>query len=132
MRKFLFVIHFLVVMMMISALNVWAAQDQKKTGYMDDTMITAKIKSKLATDDYVKATDINVETQNGVVQLSGFVDSQKAQDRAGQIAQSVKGVKSVKNNIIVQKEKDMDQRNKDQNQDMSKSQNQDKVIPTSR
>ncbi len=120
MKKRYIVIHFLVAVMMITAFNAFAAQEEKKTGYMDDTMITAKIKSKLASDDFLKSTEIGVETQNGVVQLHGFVDSQKAVDRAGQIAQGVKGVKSVKNNLIVQKEKDMDQKNKDQNQDMSK------------
>lgn len=130
MKKSYILIHFLAVIMMIVAVNAWAAQEKQKTGYMDDTMITAKIKSKLASDDFLKSTEIGVETQNGVVQLHGFVDSQKAIDRAGQIANSVKGVKSVKNNLIVKSEQDQKEKDKDTDTDMSKNSNQS--MPNSR
>ncbi|MDQ7839391.1 MAG: BON domain-containing protein, partial [Thermodesulfobacteriota bacterium] len=49
----------------------------------------------------LKSFQISVETYQGTVQLSGFVNSQKAVDKAGEIVRSVKGVKSVKNNLIV-------------------------------
>ena len=52
-------------------------------------------------DDLVKSFQIGVETYKGTVQLSGFVNSQEAVDKAGQIARSVNGVTSVKNNLIV-------------------------------
>ena len=55
----------------------------------------------MAADDFLKSFEISVETYKGIVQLSGFVDSQKAIDKAGEIASGVKGVKSVKNNLNV-------------------------------
>ena len=75
---------------------------QESTGeYVDDSVITTKVKSLLAADDFLKSFQIGVETYKGSVQLSGFVDSQKAVDKAVEITRSVKGVKSVKNNLIV-------------------------------
>ncbi|MCG6534090.1 MAG: BON domain-containing protein [Syntrophales bacterium LBB04] len=69
--------------------------------YVDDSVITTKIKSLLAGDDFLKSFQISVKTRKGIVQLSGFVNSQQAADKAGEIARSVKGIKSVKNNLIV-------------------------------
>ena len=60
-----------------------------------------KVKSLLAEDDFLKSFQISVETYQGTVQLSGFVNSQQAVDKAGEIVRSVKGVKSIKNNLIV-------------------------------
>lgn len=75
---------------------------QESTGdYIDDSVITTKIKSQLAADDFLKSFQISVESRKGIVQLSGFVDSQKAVDKAGQIARGVEGVKSVRNDLIV-------------------------------
>jgi len=70
-------------------------------GYVDDSVITTKVKSLLAEDDFLKSFQIGVETFKGTVQLRGFVNSQKAADKAGEITRSVKGVMSVKNNLIV-------------------------------
>lgn len=70
-------------------------------GYVDDSVITTKVKALLAEDDFLKSFQISVETFKGTVQLSGFVNSQKAVDKAGEITGSVKGVVSVKNNLIV-------------------------------
>lgn len=69
--------------------------------YIDDSVITTKVKALLAEDDFLKSFQISVETYKGVVQLSGFVNSQKAVDKAAEITKSVKGVKSIKNNLIV-------------------------------
>ena len=69
--------------------------------YVDDSVITTKVKALLANDDFFKSFQISVESYKGTVQLSGFVNSQQAVDKAGQITMSVKGVKSVKNNLIV-------------------------------
>jgi hyperosmotically inducible protein len=71
--------------------------------YVDDSVITTTIKSKLGVDDFLKSFQVDVKTRQGVVQLSGFVDTQKAIDKADEIANSVKGVKSVKNDLIVKK-----------------------------
>jgi osmotically-inducible protein OsmY len=75
---------------------------QESTGeYVDDSVITTKVKSLLAADDFLKSFKISVETYKGVVQLSGFVGSQNAVDKAVQIARSVNGVRSVKNSLVV-------------------------------
>jgi osmotically-inducible protein OsmY len=67
--------------------------------WFDDTWITTKVKTQLIGDTTVSGTSINVETFRGVVQLSGFAATQAEADRAVKLAQSVSGVKSVKNDI---------------------------------
>ncbi len=103
MKKRNIVIHCLVLLMLIATF-VACGSTSKQEGageYVDDSVITTKVKSLLAADDFLKSFEISVETFKGIVQLSGFVDSQKAIDKAGEIASSVKGVKSVKNNLNV-------------------------------
>jgi osmotically-inducible protein OsmY len=96
-------IYGLVLLMMIATLAACASTPTRSsTGeYIDDSVITTKVKTLLAEDDFLKSFKISVETYKGAVQLSGFVNSQQAVDKAGQIARSVKGVDSVKNNLIV-------------------------------
>jgi osmotically-inducible protein OsmY len=92
------------ILMMLIASFVACASTSKQEGageYIDDSVITTKVKSLIAADDFLKSFQISVETYKGIVQLSGFVDSQKAIDKAGEIVRSVKGVKSVKNDLIV-------------------------------
>ena len=103
MKKRNIVIHCLVLLMLIATLAACASTSTKEsTGeYVDDSVITTKVKALLANDDFFKSFQISVETYKGVVQLSGFVNSQQAVDKAGQIVRSVQGVKSVKNNLIV-------------------------------
>ncbi|MGA3209561.1 MAG: BON domain-containing protein [Syntrophales bacterium] len=103
MKKSYIGIRFLVVLMMIAAFVACASTPKHEgTGeYIDDSVITAKIKTQLATDDFLKSFQIGVESRKGIVQLSGFVDSQNAIDKAGKIAGGVEGVKSVRNNLIV-------------------------------
>jgi osmotically-inducible protein OsmY len=97
------VIHCLVLLMLIVTLAACAStRTQQSTGeYVDDSVITTKVKSLLAADDFLKSFQISVETYQGVVQLSGFVNTQKAVDKAVEIVRGVNGVKSVKNNLIV-------------------------------
>ena len=97
------ILAYLVLIMFIAALVACASTSkQSSTGeYVDDSVITTKVKSLLAEDDFLKSFKISVETYKGTVQLSGFVNSQQAVDKAGQIASSVKGVQSVKNDLIV-------------------------------
>lgn len=66
---------------------------------VDDSVITGKVKAALVADPTTKAHQISVETFQGVVQLSGFVDSKEARSRATQVAQQVDGVKDVKNDL---------------------------------
>jgi osmotically-inducible protein OsmY len=97
------VIQCLVLLMLIATFAACAStRTHESTGeYVDDSVITTKVKSLLAADDFLKSFQISVETYKGVVQLSGFVNSQNAVDKAGQIARSVNGVTSVKNDLIV-------------------------------
>jgi hyperosmotically inducible protein len=69
--------------------------------YVDDTVITTKVKSALLGDDAVKSFAVGVETVKGVVQLSGFVDTSAQKSAADNDARAVPGVKDVKNNLIV-------------------------------
>jgi hypothetical protein len=103
MKKRNIVIHFLMLLILIATFAACASTSTRSsTGeYIDDSVITTKVKSLLAADDFFKSFQISVETYQGTVQLSGFVNSKQAIDKAGQIARSVNGVKSVKNNLIV-------------------------------
>ena len=69
--------------------------------YASDTAITTEVKTKMAADKTVAATAINVETMQGTVQLSGFAKSQAEKDRAAELARTAKGVRTVRNDIIV-------------------------------
>jgi len=69
--------------------------------YLDDTVITTRVKAAIVADDSLKASEINVETYKGVVQLSGFVSSSDDRSRAMKVAKEVKGVDSVKNDIHI-------------------------------
>jgi osmotically-inducible protein OsmY len=94
--------YFVLVMLMIAFAACASTSTQESTGeYVDDSVITTKVKSLLAADDFLKSFQISVETFKGTVQLSGFVASREAVNKAAEIARSVKGVKSVKNDLIV-------------------------------
>lgn len=91
---------FLLVAAAFTAGGCAATGTRQSTGeYIDDTTITAKVKSALIADDTVKARDVQVETFRGSVQLSGFVDNSSQKSRAEQIARGVSGVQDVVNNI---------------------------------
>lgn len=75
---------------------------KESTGeYFDDSVLTTKVKAQIFDDPMLKVLEINVETFKGEVQLSGFVNSAAASARAVEVARSVKGVKSVKNSMVV-------------------------------
>jgi osmotically-inducible protein OsmY len=103
MKKRNFVIHCLVLLMLIATFTACAStRTHESTGeYVDDSVITTKVKAKLADDDFFKSFQISVETYKGIVQLSGFVNSQQAVNKASEIVRTVQGVKSVKNDLIV-------------------------------
>ena len=103
MKKRNVVIHCFVILMLIAALAACAStRTQSSAGeYVDDSVITTKVKSLLAADDFLKSFQIGVESFKGEVQLSGFVNSQKAVNKALEITRSVKGVTSVKNSLVV-------------------------------
>lgn len=103
MKKGTIAVRCLVLLMLSIAIAACASTSTREsTGkFVDNSVITAKVKSLLAEDDFLRSFQISVETFQDIVQLSGFVDSQKAIDRAVEITRGVKGVKSVKNNLIV-------------------------------
>jgi len=69
--------------------------------YVDDVLITGKVKSLILGEASLKSAEINVETFKGIVQLSGFVSSQAAANKAVELARTVKGVSSVKNDMRI-------------------------------
>jgi osmotically-inducible protein OsmY len=75
---------------------------QEGTGeYVDDTVITTRVKAEIFGEATLKSAEINVETFKGIVQLSGFVSSTADINKAVSIARNIKGVKSVKNDMHV-------------------------------
>jgi osmotically-inducible protein OsmY len=103
MKKRNILISYLVMLVLIATFAAYASASEKESAgdFVDDSVITTKVKALLAEDDFLKSFQISVETRKGIVLLSGFVDSQGAVNNAGQIAGSVGGVKSVKNSLIV-------------------------------
>jgi hyperosmotically inducible protein len=91
---------FLVAALMVSALGCASQSEPQSPGaYMDDSWITTKVKTAILNEPSLKVMQINVETYKGVVQLSGFVDNAASQAKAAEIARSVQGVTSVKNDL---------------------------------
>ena len=86
--------------MLLSVLGCAATPTQEGTGqYVDDSVITTKVKAAIFNERSLKVSEINVETFKGVVQLSGFVSSRADMSKAVEVARDVKGVKSVKNDM---------------------------------
>ena len=87
---------------MLLALFVGCASTESSSGtgeYIDDTVITTKVKAAIFNEPTLKSAEINVETYKGVVQLSGFVSSRDNINTAIRVARGVKGVKSVSNDM---------------------------------
>jgi len=82
------------------ALGCASTSKQEGTGeYIDDTVITTKVKAAILNEPTLKSAEINVETFKGVVQLSGFVSTAAMESTAVSVTRSVAGVKSVKNDM---------------------------------
>jgi osmotically-inducible protein OsmY len=91
---------FFLALVMVSLVGCASGPNKEGTGeYVDDSVITTKVKTAIFQEPNLKSAEINVETYKGVVQLSGFVSSAMAASRAGEVASGVKGVKSVKNDL---------------------------------
>jgi osmotically-inducible protein OsmY len=88
------------ILLVAMALGCASTAKQEGTGeYVDDTVITTKVKTAIFSEPTLKSAEINVETFKGVVQLSGFVSSSAAETTAVAVARKVEGVKSVKNDM---------------------------------
>ncbi|RJP93907.1 MAG: BON domain-containing protein [Desulfobacteraceae bacterium] len=103
MKKSNFIRYFFIGLVLVGFITACAAtRNQESTGeYVDNSVLTSKVKAEIFNDPMLKVLQINVESYKGVVQLSGFVDSPQASARAEQIAKSVRGVESVENSIVV-------------------------------
>jgi len=100
MQQFKRISAFFGAVLLASILGCAATSTREGTGeYVDDSAITTKVKSAMLGSSGLKSTDIGVETFKGVVQLSGFVDSQAQMSQAVKVAEGVGGVKSVKNDM---------------------------------
>ena len=89
--------------LMVSGIAGCAATDSRSgTGeYIDDTVITTKVKAAIVGDSMLRTSEINVETFRNIVQLSGFVSSQEEIDQAVRVAADVGGVESVRNDMRI-------------------------------
>jgi osmotically-inducible protein OsmY len=74
---------------------------EKPSAYFDDAGISNKIRADIVADKKLSVFQIHVETMQGVVQLSGFVDSSDTEAHAVHVAENVEGVKMVKDNLVV-------------------------------
>jgi osmotically-inducible protein OsmY len=97
------IVKFLTCLVLAASLIGCASSPKhESTGqYIDNSVITSKVKAALLNEPNLKSMQINVETYKGVVQLSGFVDSEASAKKAGEVARSVEGVEGVKNDLIV-------------------------------
>jgi osmotically-inducible protein OsmY len=85
---------------MATTLGCASTSKSEGTGeYVDDAVITTKVKAAILEEPTLKSAEVNVETFKGIVQLSGFAGSQATIDKAGKVAEHVGGVRSVKNDM---------------------------------
>lgn len=100
MKHLKYVSAFIVALMLTAVVGCASTSTSEGTGqYVDDTVITTKVKAAIFDEPSLKSAEINVETFKGVVQLSGFVSSQGSIYKAVELARGVKGVTSVRNDM---------------------------------
>ena len=91
---------FFLAIVVVTAVGCAGSATQESTSeYVSDSWITTKVKATLAEDPNVKATEVNVETFKGAVQLSGFVSTKLAMSEAVRLTRTINGVTSVKNDM---------------------------------
>ena len=100
MKQFKMFVSFMLAAVFVTMLGCASTASKEGTGeYIDDTVITTKVKAAILNEETLKSAEINVETFKGVVQLSGFVNSEADIAKAASVARGVKGVTSVKNDM---------------------------------
>ncbi len=91
---------FFLAVLLVSLLGCASTSTREGTGeYVDDSVITTKVKAAIFNEPSLKVAEINVETFKGVVQLSGFVRSRADMNKAVEVARGISGVTSVKNDM---------------------------------
>ena len=89
-----------IALTLLTAVGCASTKTTEGTGeYVDDTVITSKVKAAFVNESTLSSAEINVESFKGVVQLSGFVNSNADITKAVSVARSISGVKSVKNDM---------------------------------
>ena len=103
MTRFYRILQLVVCISLVTAFTAYAAEQKHETTgqYVDDTVITTKVKAAIFKEDSLKTLQINVKTYKAVVQLSGFVDSAQSVSKAAEVAKRVEGVASVENGLVV-------------------------------
>ena len=100
MRSFNGFAAFVCVVLLVAVLGCAGTSTKEGTGeYVDDTVITTKVKTAIFNEPSLKSAEINVETFKGTVQLTGFVSSRAAIDKAVEITRGVSGVTTVRNDM---------------------------------
>ena len=100
MKQFKMIVALLLALGFAGMLGCASTSSKEGTGeYIDDTVITTKVKAAILNEETLKSAEVNEETFKGVVQLSGFVNSEADIAKAAQVAREVKGVTSVKNDM---------------------------------
>lgn len=100
MKQFKMMVSFMLAAVFVTMLGCASTASKEGTGeYIDDTVITTKVKAAILNEETLKSAEINVETFKGVVQLSGFVNSEADIAKAASVARGIKGVTSVKNDM---------------------------------
>ena len=102
MKHFKYLSALFLSVILMSFLGCASTSKQEGTGeYIDDSVITTKVKAAILNEPGLKVAEINVETFKGIVQLSGFVSSKADASKAVEVTRGVKGVKSVKDDMRV-------------------------------
>lgn len=97
------IMKFLACFVLIASFMGCAATQKRQSSgeYVDDSVITTKVKAAIFEEPTLKMFQINVKTYNAVVQLSGFVDTAQSVSKAGEVARNVNGVKEVRNDLLI-------------------------------
>ncbi len=91
-----------IALLSLGVVSCSSTDTSESTGeYVDSSVITSKVKAKLASSDKVSALDVKVKTYKSTVQLSGFVDTEEQKYAAETIAKNIKGVQEVENDLVV-------------------------------
>jgi hyperosmotically inducible protein len=102
MKQLKYLFNIFLALMLATALGCASTSTQESTGeYIDDSVITTRVKAAIFNEPSLKSAEINVETFKGEVQLSGFVGTEGDINKAADVARSVEGVTSVKNDMRV-------------------------------
>jgi osmotically-inducible protein OsmY len=103
MKKYMRLSHLMLIALLgLVSVHPAAIAEETLGEFIDDAAVTAKVKTVLLRDARVSGTAIDVETDKGTVQLSGVVKSEAERERALLLAQTVTGVKDVKDDLIIQ------------------------------